>query len=209
MTDERQPVPVPTITPAPSTGVIATIKAHPTNYLALSRHPSQIQAVVIHSTEGHEGLTAAEDLGRMFAGLLTPKRSCHYGVDTDSIVSYVPELQIAYHCGHAGNHRTVGFELCGTAKQSPAEWLDARSRPMLALAARLTAELCQRYQMPVRLLDADALRAGERGITTHAAVGQAWRESAHTDPGPNFPMADFIHAVDLASAALKLGLSAR
>jgi len=193
----------PVLQPAPSIGVIAQMRAHPTNYLALSRHASQIQAVVLHSTEGHEGLTAAEDLGRMFAGLLTPKRSCHYGVDADSVVQCVPDLQIAYHCGHRGNHTSVGVELCGTAKQTPDEWLDALSRPTLALAARLVAELCARYQLPVRAVGAPGLRAGERGITTHAAISEAWRESTHTDPGVHFPMADFVQAVELASASMR------
>ena len=33
------------------------------------------------------------------------------------------------------------------------------------------------------------LRAGERGITTHAQVSKAWKKSDHWDPGPGFPIA--------------------
>lgn len=198
------PPPPPALLPARTLGVIKQIPAHPGNYSPVSRHSTQVQAITLHSTEGHEGLTAAEDLGRMFAGLLTPKRSCHYGVDGNSVCQYVPDLHTAWQCGHTGNQFTIGIELCGTAKQSRDEWLDRLSKPALALCARLVAELCARYQLPVKALGPVALRAGERGITTHAAISQAWRQSTHTDPGAHFPMTDFVLAVEIASASLRV-----
>jgi hypothetical protein len=174
------------------------VTAHAANYKRQVRPITQ--AIVIHATDGHEGPRKAEDVAAMFARKPEPKRerSCTFVVDTDSIVQCVPPDLRAYHCGSTGNVRCEGVELCGFARQTREEWLDALSLPMLCLAARLVAERCRARDLPVEFVDRVGLRAGRRGITTHLEVSHAWQESRHTDPGPHFPLAEFIAAVKAA-----------
>lgn len=170
--------------------------AHPTNYSPHRRLTTR--AIVLHCTDGCEGTNAAEDCAHMFAGKLANQRSCHYAVDADSIVRSVPDLQVAWHCAHAGNAIGVGVEICGRASQTRAQWLDETSYRTLCLAARLVADLCTAFALPPRFVDAAGLRVGEPGITTHAEVSKAWQQTHHTDPGPGFPLVDFVSAVSAA-----------
>ena len=173
--------------------------AHRKNY-RYTNPARVIKFVVIHCTDGHEGVTKDDDVAAMFASReLHPRRSCHYVVDADSATQCVADESVAWHCGSTGNLYGVGIEICGFARQTRAQWLDATSKATLGIAARLTYELCRAYKLPLVLLDATALRRGDWGITTHAAVSQAWRESSHTDPGQFFPMDQFMRAVTLAA----------
>jgi N-acetyl-anhydromuramyl-L-alanine amidase AmpD len=152
--------------------------------------------IVIHATDGVEGATKAESCAAMLARPdLRPARSAHYIVDSDSIVQCVTESLRAWHCGHTGNDRGIGIELCGRAGQTAEQWADPISAATLALAARLVRSICDRRGLPMVYVDAAGLRAGESGITTHAAVGEAWRQTSHRDPGPGFPLAAFVAAV--------------
>lgn len=192
----------PQLTAAAGPLVYAEMPAHPRNY-QMHRSPRSILFLVLHVTEGHEGPTQDTNVARMFQDpTLEPKRSCGYVGDTNSITRCVKDQDIAYHCGHTGNQRGLGIELCGLARQSRAEWLDALSLPMLQLAARWAAEKCREYNLPATFLDAAALRRGATGITTHHEVSLAWRETNHTDPGPHFPMDLFIAAVAEALAGM-------
>jgi N-acetyl-anhydromuramyl-L-alanine amidase AmpD len=191
--------PVDAFDAAPHPVRIKTKLAAPTNYQQ-RRARRAIQFIVIHCTDGHEGFRKDDDVAAMFAKAdLKPRRSCHYVVDTDSVTQCVPDQSIAWHCGKSGNLRGLGIELCGFAKQTRAEWLDALSLPMLRIAARLTRDLCQAYGLPMHFVNAAALRQGAPGITTHAEVGVAWRETNHTDPGRHFPMDLFLRAVASAN----------
>jgi hypothetical protein len=188
----------PKIVAATAPLVIREVMAHPRNYAA-SRSKRTILFLVLHCTEGHEGTTQDANVAHMFQDpALDPKRTCHYVADTDSITRCVRDNDIAYQAGHTGNARGLGLELCGLARQSRADWLDALSLPTLGLAARWAADKCREHNLPVRFLDAAALRKGATGITTHREVALAWHETNHTDPGPSFPMDLFIHAVQQA-----------
>ena len=66
---------------------------------------------------------------------------------------------------------------------------------MLARAADLSAELCRRHAIPAQWLWPPDLRAGKRGLTTHASVSEAFRRSTHYDPGPAFPVERFLGLV--------------
>lgn len=157
--------------------------AHPTNYSRLTRMPTLI---VLHSTEGG----TAHSVAAMFASPLKPARSAHYVLDQIAAMRCVPDANIAWHCGHQGNVRGIGIEICGRAADSVDVWL-----PRLPPVAALTARLCQQYAIPARFIDAAALRSGASGITTHAEVSQAWHETTHTDPGVNFPIGRFLGLV--------------
>jgi N-acetyl-anhydromuramyl-L-alanine amidase AmpD len=66
---------------------------------------------------------------------------------------------------------------------------------MLARAATLTAEKCIAYGIPVTKIFPADLLAGKRGICGHVDVTNAWHQSDHTDPGPDFPWASFLASV--------------
>jgi N-acetyl-anhydromuramyl-L-alanine amidase AmpD len=198
--DPPKPPPLPTaaipiIVAAPGPLVIREQLAHPANYSAYVR-PST-QAIVIHCTDGCEGGGHKDsDVAAMFQDpKLTPHRSAHYVVDADSCTLCVPDALIAWHGGHHGNAATIGVELCGRASQTREQWLDATSLATLQIAARLVADLCARYKLPAAVINDEALVAGARGITTHAFVSAAWKQSSHYDPGPGFPLIDFVSAV--------------
>jgi N-acetyl-anhydromuramyl-L-alanine amidase AmpD len=167
--------------------------------LELQPAPAAVASlIVLHSTEGYEGIKKADGVAAMFAAPILPPekpRSSHYVIDTTSCIRCVPDLMTAWHCGHTGNAFGIGIELCGRADQTRAEWLDALSLPMLNIAARLIADLCREYQIPPVVVNDSHLRAGKSGITTHSFVSLAWKESSHHDPGPGFPLGAIVMAV--------------
>jgi hypothetical protein len=68
---------------------------------------------------------------------------------------------------------------------------------MLDRAASLVASLCAKYNIPASFVEADDLIASLSGITTHHEVTKAFKVvGGHTDPGPNFPMKDFLIKVE-------------
>jgi len=103
----------------------------------------------------------------------------------------VREADIAWHA-RGGNTNSIGIELAGYAGQQARDWKDDYSQAVLERAAALTAEVCDRYRIPVRRVRADGLVAGRRGITGHSDVSAAFRRSDHWDPGPAFPWNDFL-----------------
>lgn len=172
--------------------------AHPSNYARTRRVP---KLIVLHATHGSEGARSAENGAAeiLRSGM---RKSWHYMVDADSVVRSVRDEHRAWHCGKRGNALGIGIELCGRADQTIAQWYDAASLATLQLAVRLCRDLCFRWQLPPVLVDVADLHAGRPGITTHAMVSAAWRESDHTDPGPGFPLEAFVAAVARASVVL-------
>jgi hypothetical protein len=65
---------------------------------------------------------------------------------------------------------------------------------MLAWAAYKTAYHCKKFGIPAVYRSASALKLGKKGITTHMQCTKAFGGS-HTDPGPNFPMDEFLALV--------------
>lgn len=162
--------------------------------------PQPKHVVVLHCMEWPEASTSAEWCAGFFAGKhgTAPNASANYTVDDDSIICCVPPDRIAWHAPGA-NGNGIGIEHAGYARQSRAQWLDDYSLRMLALSAELTAWLCRRFEIPVQFIMADHLRRGARGITTHAEVTRAFGRSTHLDPGPFFPIADYLRFVVSAS----------
>ncbi len=102
-------------------------------------------------------------------------------------IQCVREDDIAWHA-RGGNASSIGIELAGYAGQRALGWNDDYSRAVVERAARLTAEVCERYGIPMRRLRAADLVAGRRGVTGHADVSAAFRKSDHWDPGPGLPL---------------------
>jgi len=156
--------------------------------------------IVLHCMEVPESSTSAEWCASYFAGKKgpAPQASAHYTVDDDSIICCVPPERIAWHAPGA-NGNGIGIEHAGYARQSRAQWLDDYSLRMLNLSAELTAWLCRRFEIPMQFVVADHLKRGGRGITTHAEVSKAFGKSTHLDPGPFFPLGDYLRLLIEAS----------
>lgn len=152
--------------------------------------------VVLHTMETAEGNSIAESIGGTWFTNPAAQASAHYCVDNDSIVQGVNEGDYAWAAGPTGNYLGVQIEMAGRASQTRAEWLDDYSRAMLERVAALTADICTRQDIPVRVLTDDQVARGEAGITTHAAIARVFRETNHTDPGPNFPWDYFMERVN-------------
>jgi hypothetical protein len=170
--------------------------------------PQPKDLIVLHSMEAAEAANTAENVADWFAGKRgpAPRTSCHYCVDSDSVIGCVPPDRIAWHAPGANAHG-IGIEHAGYARQTRAQWLDDYSLSMLSLSASLTAWLCTRFGIPILFIGAEHVRRGWRGITTHAEVTRAFPEKgSHTDPGPFFPMSDYLRSVVEARQLLEPGL---
>jgi N-acetyl-anhydromuramyl-L-alanine amidase AmpD len=121
------------------------------------------------------------------------KASWHYALDCDSITQSVLEAHIAYHAGRTANTKGIALEFATEAEPTVAGWDDPYSKKMLQLGSFLLAGICKRRAIPPVFVDSEGLKAGRRGVTTHAEVAKAFpTETTHTDPGPNFPMESFL-----------------
>lgn len=149
-----------------------------------------ISVVVMHTMESTEREGAAQSCAAWFAHPVS-EVAAHYCIDADTTVQCVREADIAWHA-RGGNSNSIGIELAGFASQGARDWNDDYSRAVLDRAAKLTAEVCARYDIPVRRVRAAGLLAGRHGITGHADVSEAFHKSDHWDPGPGFPWGRFL-----------------
>ena len=151
--------------------------------------------IVLHTMETDEHGSIAENIGAGWFTNPAALASAHYNVDNDSIVQGVNEGDYAWASGGTGNTYGIQIEMAGRASQTRAQWLDDYSRAMLERTAALVADICTRQGIPVRVLTDEQVARFESGITTHAALARVFRETNHTDPGPNFPWDFFMERV--------------
>lgn len=155
-----------------------------------------ISRVVIHDMEYPERPDGAEWCADFFAGSGAPVASAHYCVDNNSVAQCVRESDTAYHA--PPNRYAIGIEHAGYSAQSRPDWLDDYSQAELKLSAKLVAEICTRHNVPVVKLSPRDLLDGKRGICGHVDVSNAWHQTDHGDPGPNFPWDTYLHWVNEA-----------
>ena len=153
----------------------------------------RIDLVVVHTMEMDEKGDTAEACARWFQNP-SAKVSAHYCVDADSVVQCVHERDVAW-AAPGANSNGIQLEHAGRAAQTGRDWADPYSTAMLERSAALVADICRRHGIPVAWLYAADLKAGRRGITTHAAVSEAYRRSNHWDPGKGFPVERFLALV--------------
>lgn len=154
-----------------------------------------IDRIVIHSTVSPCQPGGARDIGRYFASEASGG-SAHYIVDPAEVVQSVFDSVVAWHA--PPNPHSLGVEMCDIPGPRPREpkskawwralrrswrWVRPNQIAMLRRTARLTAQLCLAYDVPPVFVGPRGLRAGRRGVTTHAAVSTAFRQSTHWDPG--------------------------
>jgi N-acetyl-anhydromuramyl-L-alanine amidase AmpD len=156
--------------------------------------PRTIKHLVLHSMEAQEKAGVAYRVALYFAEKNAPQASAHYCIDSAEIVQSVADKDVAWHAPGC-NQTGIGIEHAGFAKQTAEQWMDPYSKAMLKLSVELAADLCKRHGIPPVALDASALREGKAGITTHAAVSEAFKRSTHWDPGPGFPLKWYVKAV--------------
>jgi hypothetical protein len=170
-----------------------------------------IRRIVLHGTVSPTERGRARKIAAYFRSP-SAGGSAHYVVDPGEVV------QSAYDsvtCWHAPpNSNSLGIELCDwvggkDGKPLPLTRWDQRDhRAMLKLAARLTAELCLAYNVPVRMLGPRGLKAGKQGICEHSDVSAAFKQSSHWDLG-SFPRHRFIRMVRAEVESIKTGTTAR
>lgn len=141
-----------------------------------------IKRIVIHGTTGAGACTPgyARKIADYFKRTSRPA-SCHYIVDPAETLQAVYDSVVAYHA--PPNTGSLGIEMCDSVEGPRERWSDKNHRAVLDRTARLTAQLCLAYDVPVKFVGAASLKAGERGITTHLQVGKAWGQTSHWDPG--------------------------
>jgi ketosteroid isomerase-like protein len=154
----------------------------------------QIDLMVIHDMEMPEKGDTAESCAQFFhrGG---SEASAHYCIDNDSVVNCVHDMDIAW-AAPGANRNGLHFEHAGYARQTAEDWSDAYSQQMMSVSAALVADKCKEFNVPMAFVSGNELRKGYRGITTHYQITLAFATvGGHTDPGPNFPMAQYISMV--------------
>jgi hypothetical protein len=158
------------------------------------RDGKDVRYIVVHYTAGSEGPVSAEN-GAAYDTRRTDGTSCHYHVDSNSVVQCVETWNRSNSALHKGNRLGIQYELAGTA-QTRAQWLDPVSDATLWKAARQMARDCAKYGIPVRRLSVAETRSawyqfpgGPKGFVGHVDVTYAYPEDGgdHTDPGAQFP----------------------
>lgn len=167
------------------------------NYTPASRKPSDIKWIVLHAMQAPERLTTAEGTANYFA-TTSVKASAHFNCDADSTVQSVRLKDVAYGAPGA-NKSGVHIEQAGYSEQSAVDWSDEFSQKMLrGQVAPLVAKLAVACGIPIRFVDAAALKRGENGITTHHECSKAFGGD-HWDPGGAYPMGQLLDLVRAAA----------
>ena len=153
------------------------------NYTPSNR--TSIDLIVLHSTENPIEPGTARNVAMYFAGPDAPDASAHYVVGPEATYGCVEEKDVAW-AAPGANRNGLQIEQVGQAFQT--DWLRSGNAPtdgldVLTRSADLVRSLCLRWNIPMKRVDAKGLLAGERGITSHAAVSAAFRQSDHVDPG--------------------------
>lgn len=172
--------------PPPSPPVVGGI---PRTHSGTSNHPPT--RVVIHSAVMPCEAGRARQLGAWNRDGTTGG-SWHYATDPAETIQCSWDRFVCWHA--PPNTRSIGIEMAdhpapwptsraAAILRAPWRWVGKNHRAMLARTARLTAQLCMAYGLPIEFLSPAELRDGRKGITTHANVSAAFRESSHWDPG--------------------------
>ena len=167
-------------------------------HFTAGRGGKPVRMVVIHTMETPETAGRAHQVSSWFAGPTAPQASAHYCVDNQFIYQSVKEADTAWAVDDFDlNQQSISIELAGTASQTVAAWNDAYSQAELKHLVDLSKELCKTYSIPaVHLTAAQILDGKSKGFAYHSDITAAKKiAGGHTDPGVNFPLANFLKAV--------------
>lgn len=159
------------------------------------KRTGNVDLIVMHTMETDQGPSVAEMIGKDFAARPADnKASSHVGVDSDSIVQYVPDSYVAY-AAPGANSNGMQIELAGRAGMTRKQWLEPRALAVLVLGADVAAQYAHKYSIPLVQLTNAELRAGGRGFIGHVQASEVFKKSDHTDPGTGFPWDLFLAMV--------------
>lgn len=176
----------------PNLSILPNIPYVPAAFFKVGRNGLKPRVIVIHTMEFPERDNAAEWCADYFAGG-TVVASAHYCIDNDSAVQGVWDSNTAW-ASPGLQYEAFQLEHAGYAGQSAENWSDDYSTKMLDLSARISAYLCNKFDIEPQRIEGDALRT-ETGITGHVDVNNVFKKSTHWDPGKNFPWDAYIAAV--------------
>ncbi|MFI6168857.1 glycoside hydrolase domain-containing protein [Nocardia sp. NPDC051052] len=156
-----------------------------------SRQGAPVIWFLVHTQEGNG---SAQTLANY---LQSPSSqvSYHYTVDNDHQVVDVVDTDQSAWCALDANNRSINLCFAGSrASWTREEWLDQMSDG-IDIAAYLAVQDCRRYGIPIRVISAAQLGAGEPGIADHYAVTAGLGVGTHTDVGEGFPWDTFAAAL--------------
>lgn len=155
-----------------------------------TRPNSAVKWIVMHSTEGGG---SAKNVAQYFQSPASGG-SAHLVVDDNSCYRCLDNHQVPWGAPGA-NENGFHIEQVGFAAWTCAEW--EQHMHMLHRAAYKAALHCKVFRLPAQFVNAAGLRAGKKGITTHAEVSKAFPNNSgnHHDPGVGWPRALFISLV--------------
>lgn len=164
-----------------------------------------IRRITIHSLVSGTGPGTAKQFASYFR-TTTRMASCHYIVDPTTTVQLGHDSLVCFHA--PPNSGSIGIEMAdnpGTSEAHPASvsrWNTGNHAATLARCAKLVAQLCLAYEVPIKRLSSSQLRAGQHGISAHVDVSYAWHQTSHWDCG-SFPWSKFIRMVKKEAKALQ------
>jgi hypothetical protein len=139
------------------------------------------QVAVVHDPEGgFEGT---------ISWIITGQEGSYHRMRarTGEGVQLVPEYRQAWAARATGNR--IGLHACveGYADWSRAQWLERAANGLEGLAHDL-ADWSKTYGIPLMRVSPSEVKAGKRGVCTHADISAAFGETDHSDPGAGFPL---------------------
>jgi N-acetyl-anhydromuramyl-L-alanine amidase AmpD len=152
-----------------------------------------ILGVAVHSTESQDIPGSKDDLRSIRNWFDNPasQASSHIGIDGQGNTEvWVPAELKAWTIG-AANSFTLNIEFVARAAQSGSAWEEEQIKQ----GARWAAYWSLRFGFPIQRGVVRGVNGlcvmSKKGVIRHSDVTAAGFGS-HSDPGPNFPMADFL-----------------
>lgn len=140
---------------------------------------AEVALLVLHSAECDTRDGAADAVARYLVG--AKGASSHYVVGPGLVVQSVRERHPAWTCGPKGNNLAIQIEMAGRAATT--DWSSGEGLKVLRRCAGLGRDICQRWSIPLVALGPDEVKAGHRGVCTHATITAALGGTNHVDPG--------------------------
>jgi N-acetyl-anhydromuramyl-L-alanine amidase AmpD len=158
-----------------------------------SERRGAVLAVAIHSTESQDIPGSTDDLAAIRRWFNNPasQASSHIGIDgAGNTEVWVHSDKKAWTIG-AANSWTENIEFIGRAAQPKSAW----EQSQIKQGAKWAAYWAIKYDIPVQRGACKNINGlcvcTRKGVITHKQVTDAGFGS-HTDPGPAFPMDDFL-----------------